>query len=137
MSTTFRILRDSMDLRPTTGQLFAPPDLNLQTMEDPWMMNARKVSCIPTGRYRCIVSYSTRFERRMPELLNVPDRSGIRIHGGNTIADTEGCILLGMQLLNPSTLGHSQQALGYFRDWLDEALERGQVYCEVEYAATV
>ena len=38
---------------------------------------------------------SERFGRIMPEIMGVPGYTGIRIHGGNTHRDTEGCPLLG------------------------------------------
>ena len=42
-------------------------------------------------------SMSNRFKRMMWEVLDVPDRAGIRIHSGNyagdRLSDSEGCIL--------------------------------------------
>ena len=52
-------------------------------------------TAIPRGRYRIRLSMSKRFGRIMPEIMNVPAFTGIRIHGGNTHRDTEGCPLLG------------------------------------------
>lgn len=52
-------------------------------------------TAVPAGTYDVKLSYSSRFKRIMPEILNVPHFLGIRIHTGNKTADTEGCILVG------------------------------------------
>ena len=52
-------------------------------------------TCIPNGTYTVVLSYSNRFKRVLPELLNVPHFLGIRIHAGNSSDSTSGCILVG------------------------------------------
>lgn len=52
-------------------------------------------TAIPTGTYRVVLSYSSRFRKILPEILNVKGYSGVRIHTGNTPEDTLGCILVG------------------------------------------
>ena len=52
-------------------------------------------TAIPYGAYEVKWTYSNRFKKYMPELLNVPNFSGIRIHSGNTAADSLGCIIVG------------------------------------------
>lgn len=52
-------------------------------------------TAIPTGVYTVKMTYSQKYKRKMPEVLNVPGYSGIRIHSGNTAKDSLGCILLG------------------------------------------
>lgn len=54
-------------------------------------------TAIPRGTYKVILTFSHRFQRVMPEVLNVPEFEGIRIHGGNTAEDSLGCPLLGLQ----------------------------------------
>ncbi|MCD6024097.1 MAG: hypothetical protein K0Q91_1013 [Fibrobacteria bacterium] len=51
-------------------------------------------TCIPAGSYRLRMSRSARFRRWMPEVLDVPGFTGVRLHGGNSPADTEGCLLI-------------------------------------------
>lgn len=50
---------------------------------------------IPVGTYPVEITFSQHFNRLLPLIDNVPSRSGIRIHPGNTVQDTEGCILVG------------------------------------------
>ena len=66
-------------------------------------------TAIPYGRYEVVLTMSNRFKVILPLLLNVPMFEGIRIHPGNTAADTEGCILPGRIQL-PSGVGESRAA---------------------------
>ncbi len=52
-------------------------------------------TAVPTGRYKVEVTYSPKFKRYLPILLNVKGFSGIRVHSGNTAEDTLGCLLVG------------------------------------------
>lgn len=76
-------------------------------------------TAIPAGRYRVEITFSNRFQRLMPLLLDVPGFTGIRIHAGNTDADTSGCILVGRSR-GPDWIGSSREAyralFGLIRD---------------------
>ena len=52
-------------------------------------------TAIPTGHYNIDITYSPKYKRMMPLLLDVKGFSGIRIHSGNTAKDTEGCLIVG------------------------------------------
>lgn len=53
---------------------------------------------IPEGIYEVIINFSSRFQKQMPLLCNIPNFSGIRIHVGNQNSDTSGCLLVGRYL---------------------------------------
>ena len=64
-------------------------------------------TAIPYGRYKVVLSYSPKFKRILPEILNVPEFTSIRIHAGTTAVDTLGCLLVGKNMLK-GTLSHSR-----------------------------
>ena len=70
--------------------------LNSTMSVDEILSKKRKgITAIPTGKYDVILTFSPRFKRVLPLLLNVPGYQYIRVHNGNTQASTEGCLLVG------------------------------------------
>lgn len=83
-------------LEYTIGKLYINKEYFCDTLED--AIRKEKVAgetAIPFGKYEVTISYSPRFKKNLPLLLNVPNFEGVRIHSGNTKDDTEGCILVG------------------------------------------
>lgn len=87
----------------TYGTLRFPDGTVLNTLELPWRDNAPKISSIAPGTYECKVR-GTSNHGESYEVMNVPGRSAVLIHAGNSAgsadkgmkADSQGCILLGM-----------------------------------------
>lgn len=79
----------------TFGVLLIDKEVFCCTLEPPNKDNQNDISCIPYGHYIAIKTYSPRFKRFTYMLQDVPFRSSIEFHPGNTVDDTHGCILLG------------------------------------------
>lgn len=89
-------------LRPTytIGRLYLNGKYFCDTLEDKVrdLKREPKVqgkTAIPEGKYLVRLTYSNRFKKVLPLLVDVPYFEGVRIHSGNDEDDTEGCILVG------------------------------------------
>lgn len=82
------IVRDYKE-KATPGVLFVNHEQFCHTLELP------KGKCIPEGDYPIHLTYSPRFKRIIPLVFMVPGFSGVRIHWGNFVKDTQGCPLVG------------------------------------------
>lgn len=115
--------RKPSDTRATLGQLFADGAFLCYTLEPSEYLDA--YPAIPAGKYRVVINYSNRFKRRLPLILDVPGRLGIRVHPGNVPDDTEGCILLGTSSL-ADELGNSRIACDMLQSRIARPLARGE-----------
>ena len=107
------------------------------TLEPQWRdyaKGARKIkgkSAIPEGRYPIVITFSPTFKKWLPLLVNVPRFSGIRIHAGNTAKDTQGCILVGLNLKKGMVL-NSRKYVEIIKSKIVEAKNKGEaVWIEV------
>jgi hypothetical protein len=81
-------------------------------------------TAIPLGSYIVKMTMSARFGKVLPQLMNVPQFEGIRIHAGNTDADTHGCLLLGMSA-NVDKVAGSRKACELLFQKIEAALKLG------------
>lgn len=81
--------------------------------------------CIPTGSYIVKIVWSPKHKRLLPQLQDVPGRTVIEMHIGNTAKDTEGCILVGTVPEQDEITG-STLAFGALYAVMYEAHDRGE-----------
>ena len=131
-----------------TGRLLIDDAFACDTLEH-WQY------AIPAGFYRVRLTYSPRFQEILPILDHVYGfareshngtlRTGIRIHAGNTIKDTTGCILVGKadrpsliasspNRLSPTRLLSSRKCLSELREYLlnnQKSNPNEEIYIEI------
>jgi len=71
---------------------------HLFTCEEEDLANRVSVSCIPPGQYALKRTIYVKHGYPTFEVMDVPGRTRILFHPGNTEEDTEGCILVGLSL---------------------------------------
>ena len=118
----------------TIGRLFEDVDFECYALEDvvrevpgkpvtEWKVAGE--TAIPAGRYKITITRSNHFKRDLPLLNGVPGFLGVRIHPGNTEADTEGCILVGTAAAE-GEITESRKAFDVLFEKIRDALDVGE-----------
>ena len=113
------LTRHDMSSEGTFGEIFDPAGkLIACTCERPDNGN-QKMGCIPVGEYE-VRPFASPSKGHVFLVHDVPKRNMIEIHAGNTIDDTEGCILVG------SNFGvvHGKKGIVNSRATLETMLEK-------------
>ncbi|MCU0369898.1 MAG: DUF5675 family protein [Bacteroidales bacterium] len=114
------------------GELFIDGVFECYTLEDVERpVKIAGVTAIPRGHYELVITFSARFQKLLPLLLNVPNFDGVRIHTGNTAAHTEGCILVGKSRTENQVL-QSKDAFAALFPKLQAAAEKEKIILEVK-----
>lgn len=97
-----QVIRSVFSPTTTMGKFYIDGEFFAYTLEDTdRQLNgdcSKKIKCktaISEGSFKVILSYSDHFQKVLPQICDVPCFGGVRIHGGNSNEDTEGCILIG------------------------------------------
>jgi hypothetical protein len=109
-------LRRFMDTGSATlGALFLDGAPICFTLEDTATRQDSETFCIPPGLYTLRRVISPKFGETFT-VLGVPGHDLLRVHWGNTHADTRGCPLVGMgiELINGARLTASKAAFELF-----------------------
>lgn len=95
----------------------------LFVLELPWIENKRRISCIPTGTYKCIRKPSTKNGTWKEAFFveDVPDRYDIICgHLGNEPGNSLGCMLFGLYHDAPNHIKNSREAIFMWRRAMTE-----------------
>lgn len=101
----------------TFGTLNLDGQPAFNTLEEKWLDNKKRVSCIPAGKYECIKYSGTKY-KDVWKVKDVPNRTAILFHWGNTRDNTAGCILIGRQFSKFGSvygIGRSREAFDIMR----------------------
>jgi len=105
---------------------------NEMSVNDIAKVKVQNLTCIPYGTYEVVISYSNNFKKQLPLLVGVKGFEGIRIHSGNTDADSRGCLLVGTyDLRQPDFVSNSKKTMDKLMLILLEALTKEKIFITI------
>lgn len=129
-SCNLLIVRETYTDESVIGKLYLNGEFISYTLELAWKNNQKSISCVPRGVYDCKIrlakdSASRNYDHLILE--DVPNRSYILFHRGNSAKDSKGCILTGMMrgdnVIYQSKTAHTLLMDKIFKEKLDRKIE--------------
>lgn len=102
-------------------------------LEDPWRGNEKNVSCIPDGIYTCEF-YDSPTHGPTFQVMNVPNRTYILFHRGNTHINTQGCVLIGESYSHLNGIPSIASSRQGFDEFWFRAKDVDEFELEIRYA---
>jgi hypothetical protein len=125
------VVRKEFTDRSTIGQMSLDGVFECYTLEDVVRpVKIKGITAIAAGSYEVVISFSERFGRPLPLLLDVPNYDGVRIHPGNTDRDTEGCILVG-KTKKTDFIGSSKGAFAALFQKIQTAAQQEKIFIHI------
>jgi hypothetical protein len=100
-ATLIRFFGDDKQSLGTITAIDGAKSFVAKTLELADKNNQNNISCIPKGTYTCTYTRSNRLslvtkrDYYTYEIMDVPNRAGIRVHSANFYTQIKGCISLG------------------------------------------
>ena len=125
-----KLYRTQSGSTAVTGKLYVDNVAFCDTLEPAIAPLYGAPGCIAPGFYPVRLTMSPRFGEVLPLIDRVVGRSGIRIHPGNTAADTVGCILVGER--EGERLLNSKRAFMHLRARMQRAVKsKEEIWIEI------
>jgi hypothetical protein len=129
-SCNLLIVRETYTDESVIGKLYLNGEFVSYTLELSWRNNEKSISCVPRGVYDCKIRLAKNSASRNYDHLileDVPNRSYILFHRGNSAKDSKGCILTGMMrgdnIIYQSTTAHALLMDKIIKGKLDRKIE--------------
>lgn len=88
-------------------------------LNDPGEKKVYGKTAIPKGIYTLVLSYSPKFKRILPRILNVPHFEGILIHNGVDEKSSAGCLILGDNKVKGKVVNSKKRMEEFIQKLLD------------------
>ena len=103
------VKRQQGDALCTPGEMLVDGMHFGYTLEPRRDQSQGKPFCVPAGTYQLVMGWSVHFNMLVPQVIAVPDFTGVEIHPGNYARDTHGCCLVG-EIQSTDFVGQSRWA---------------------------
>ena len=126
-----QLIRELFTDNSTIGELSVDGAFECFTLEDKVRpVKIKGETAIPAGTYEVAITFSNKFQKLLPLLMDVPNFDGIRIHTGNTPKDTLGCILVG-QGKGVDSISSSRLAFAPLFEKIQSVVRTEKVFIEI------